>query len=542
MESETDGAVTRRLVDFIDRMDDVVGVCDETGRVLYLNDAARKQLGFSDVSGLTTVDFFGPDAFKWYYEEVRPELLRTGTWRGDLPIRTQTGDYVSMSFSVVAGVAPGGEITGLVTHGRPRTDPRPSTNSRDANSPEWAVLGPATVREWIDEALARAQRQSDHAALIWVRVKNLRQVIATRGAFEADGVTRAVGRRLTRAVRTTDVVARIAQDAFIVLFENMRDLAELLQHARALQDAFDREPVWTASGEVPIDLTLGVALADANDTPDTLMQRAEAGVVTTEAFRQPDLVVTTADDLPGAALCEALRIGVMTGAVRTHVLTAMDTNGVVVGYEAFARWAHPGIEPLGSQSLRDLAEQVGVGSAIELRVLREAAALVATSPGDVPLRIYAPVWTLLGDVYVEQYVWEIADAASISPEQIHLLVDHALVAAPHPTIRDTLRSLRDHGCRLAIADVDERADLAGIIDGHRANEVRLTDGLIRHAHTDAMVRRGTRALIQRAHDLGATVLAAGIDTAVDEATARELGVEILIGAFFGQSVAADSIA
>ena len=286
---------------------------------------------------------------------------------------------------------------------------------------------------------------------------------------------------------------------------------------------------------------MGVALADANDTPDTLMQRAEAGVVTTEAFRQPDLVVTTADDVPGA-LCEALRIGVMTGAVRTHVLTAVDTKGVVVGYEAFARWAHPGLEALGSQSLRDLAEQVGVGSAIELRVLREAAALVATSPGDVPLRIYASMWTLLGDVYVEQYVWEIADAASISPEQIHLLVDHALVAAPHPTIRDTLRSLRDHGCHLAITDVDERADLARILDEHRADEVRLADGLIRHAHADSMIRRDTQALVQRAHDLGATVLAAGINTAVDEATAREVGADILTGALFGQPFATDSIA
>jgi PAS domain-containing protein len=143
MESEPIDEVTRRLVDFVDRMDDVVGVCDETGRVLYLNEAARKRLGFADTAGLTTADFFGPDAFKWYYEEVRPELLRTGVWTGDLPIRTQTGDYVPMSFSVVAGVAPGGEITGLVTHGRRRDDERMalSHGETDAVDPELGGRG-----------------------------------------------------------------------------------------------------------------------------------------------------------------------------------------------------------------------------------------------------------------------------------------------------------------------------------------------------------------------------------------------------------------
>jgi EAL domain-containing protein (putative c-di-GMP-specific phosphodiesterase class I) len=192
--------------------------------------------------------------------------------------------------------------------------------------------------------------------------------------------------------------------------------------------------------------------------------------------------------------------------------------------------------------LRDLAEQVGVGSAIALRVLREAAALVATSPGTVPLRIFVPIWTLLEDVYVEQYVWEIADAATISPEQIHLLVDYALIAAPNPKVRDTLRSLRDHGCQLVITDVDEQADLAQVIGVHRAHEIRLADELVGQVKTDPTTERGVRALVQRAHELGAAVLAAGINTAADEATARDLGVDVLIGTRFGDAVAADSIA
>ena len=63
MDSEHNEAVATRLLEFVDRMEDVVGVCDEHGRVLYLNQAARKQLGFGAESELTTADFFAPEAF-----------------------------------------------------------------------------------------------------------------------------------------------------------------------------------------------------------------------------------------------------------------------------------------------------------------------------------------------------------------------------------------------------------------------------------------------------------------------------------------------
>ena len=78
MDRDIDAEVALRLLDFVDRMADLVGVCDEEGRVLYLNETARKYLGFGDTANLTTADFFGPDVFQWYYDEVRPILLKTG--------------------------------------------------------------------------------------------------------------------------------------------------------------------------------------------------------------------------------------------------------------------------------------------------------------------------------------------------------------------------------------------------------------------------------------------------------------------------------
>ena len=113
-----DEDVTSQLLAFVEGTSDLVGVVDEQSRVVYLNRAARKRLGVGDPAGLTTADLFPPDVFSHYYDEVRPALLRFGTWHGELAVLTGSGEAVPMTMTVVARVGPGGEVSGLVTHGR----------------------------------------------------------------------------------------------------------------------------------------------------------------------------------------------------------------------------------------------------------------------------------------------------------------------------------------------------------------------------------------------------------------------------------------
>jgi EAL domain-containing protein (putative c-di-GMP-specific phosphodiesterase class I) len=110
--------VVTQLLAFVEKTSDLVGVVDEQSRVLYLNQAARKRLGVGDTADLTTVDMFPPQAFARYYEEIRPTLLRAGSWYGELPVITGSGDAVPMAMTIVASIGPGGEVNGLVTFGR----------------------------------------------------------------------------------------------------------------------------------------------------------------------------------------------------------------------------------------------------------------------------------------------------------------------------------------------------------------------------------------------------------------------------------------
>src|SRR6185503_12549889 len=90
--------VAARLLAFVEDSPDLVGVTDDEGRVIYLNDAARRRMG-ADPDGtwpLTTADLFTEDAFATYFDEIRPAIVRGEAWSGELKARTAAGAIVDV--------------------------------------------------------------------------------------------------------------------------------------------------------------------------------------------------------------------------------------------------------------------------------------------------------------------------------------------------------------------------------------------------------------------------------------------------------------
>jgi EAL domain-containing protein (putative c-di-GMP-specific phosphodiesterase class I) len=246
-------------------------------------------------------------------------------------------------------------------------------------------------------------------------------------------------------------------------------------------------------------------------------------------------------DASGASA--ALRLAVMRGDVRTYVVPLVDRGGELVGYEAFPHWAGSPAGTHDAARLHDLADHGhGVRSAMDLRVLREVAAVAATSPGTVAPRVHAWIGaSLLDDVYAEQYVWEIADAMGLSADRMHLMIDRALVADHDPKRRDTVQSLCDSGCEIVITSIDRATDVEALVDAYRATEVRLVEDAVRRCVADARAWAQIEQVVAVAHRAGARVIAPGIDSSAERRAAFDLGADYTTGAVYGHGVAADSI-
>src|SRR6185503_19053144 len=143
VESEFSADVIGKLQSFVEQTSDFVGVGDPWGRILYLNPAACKRLGIADYSDLTLADLFPGEAFAYYYEVVRPELLRVGTWSGEVLVNAAGSGAVPMHISTTAQLGPGGETNGGVVVARELPDSPRVTLAGDADALDRILDWPA---------------------------------------------------------------------------------------------------------------------------------------------------------------------------------------------------------------------------------------------------------------------------------------------------------------------------------------------------------------------------------------------------------------
>ncbi len=204
-----DGSLASQLLAFVEGTSDLVGVVDAQSRVVYLNEAARKRLGVGDSIGLTSADLFPQYVFTRYYDEIRPALLRVGTWRGELAVLTASGEAVPMDMTVVARVGPGGEVDGLVTSGREIVPASDAPAADQVHDELTGLPGRTILDDRMRVALAHAARDGRRVAAVLVDVDAMKDINDSFGHAVGDDVLRELARTMVRTVRTSDSVARL---------------------------------------------------------------------------------------------------------------------------------------------------------------------------------------------------------------------------------------------------------------------------------------------------------------------------------------------
>ncbi|MGI8715847.1 MAG: diguanylate cyclase domain-containing protein [Solirubrobacteraceae bacterium] len=129
-------------------------------------------------------------------------------------------------------------------------------------------------------ALASARAADSQLAPLFVDLDDFKRVNDRHGHLVGDTLLQAVGQRLRAVVRSGDVLARPADDEFLLLFKNVDDVSELAAElaARVLDSL--REPfVLEGQGPLAVRASVGVSTFPRDaDTIEDLMRRADVAM------------------------------------------------------------------------------------------------------------------------------------------------------------------------------------------------------------------------------------------------------------------------
>jgi EAL domain-containing protein (putative c-di-GMP-specific phosphodiesterase class I) len=192
----------------------------------------------------------------------------------------------------------------------------------------------------------------------------------------------------------------------------------------------------------------------------------------------------------------------------------------VVGVEALARFAD---EPLRSPDLWfGEAAEVGLGTELEMKAVHAAIAELDRLPDDVFLAVnVSPALVMSGKL---DYL---ADDP-VCPRLVFELTEHVAVDDYGP-IRQHIDPLRRHGARVAVDDAGAGFSSMRHILLLQPEIIKLDNSLTHGVDHDPARRALASSLISFAKDVGASLIAEGVETAEELTTLEGLGAHWVQG-------------
>jgi len=267
-------AADRRMRQCLDVMTEGVTILDAVrrdGRIVdftmrYLNEAGRQLAGPATLGAplRTRLDSTGGDLFAAY-----AAVVDDGT-----PLRRRTdvtvGDRL-VTFEVSATKLD----DGLVVTFRDATETRVTEDRLAFAATHDALTGLANrplLLDRLEHALVRRPKGApSELAVLFMDLDGFKAVNDDLGHHVGDTTLVAVARALESVVRPADTVARFGGDEFVIVAEDAGTAADVHRLAERLEDAV---AVVTA-GSRGLRASVGVAMADPDDSAESLLKRAD---------------------------------------------------------------------------------------------------------------------------------------------------------------------------------------------------------------------------------------------------------------------------
>ena len=290
VESTARHRAAERMSEVLEVLEEAVTVRDVHGELVHANAAALRLIQGAHWTQIPYVD----EAGRPVPESARPYAVVRDTGE---PVRGL----------VVGRRTEDGGVQWLLTHAQPLFDEAGElefvvTSFSDITVQrlaEAALLRDALYdpltglanRRKLEADLAEALDDARRAATIFIDLDGFKIVNDTLGHAVGDQVLRIVAERLEHIVRTGDVVARVGGDEFVVCCAGVTDtgLRRLVDRIRLALEA----PVRCALADgslalVPIGASVGWSIAAVEDTPATLLHRADEAMYAAKRARGLD--------------------------------------------------------------------------------------------------------------------------------------------------------------------------------------------------------------------------------------------------------------
>ncbi|MFK7914449.1 MAG: putative bifunctional diguanylate cyclase/phosphodiesterase, partial [Pseudomonadales bacterium] len=393
-----------------------------------------------------------------FFAGMHEQLHQHGRWSGELWMRSKNGEAYPNKVVRLAVCDGGSRVAGYLTV---------SAESLQSNEQQRLMMwqahhDPLTKlpnKIMLDERLSRAVLQDDaQGVLITLDLDRFKEVNDSIGPAMGDQVLMDVGMRLAMGADTSDTVARVGGDTFVLLSRSDDPEARAEALCTEIRKAF-AEPFRVENKEIHLHSSVGVVLfpKDGLNGAD-LLQKADAargeikraggndiGYFEQEINERAERRMALQTALRGAIVGEQLQLALQP-------IVALSGHKLL-GAEALLRWEHPELGFVSPAEFIPIAETSGLIIEIGLWVVREAQRLrdVLAAEGLQDLRLSLNVSALqIQSLENSHFLLDLLEGHGA--ERLTLEITESAIIDHSDNAKWFLERARRLGCQVALDD------------------------------------------------------------------------------------------
>lgn len=532
----------------------IQGWCRD-GRVVYWNSASERLYGFKagEVLGQPLRDLTVPEPLRASFSAAFDEWVKRGIpmpsgeqmlQRKDkrpVPVyssyvalkeNTERPEFFRVDVDLTEQKAAQSELERLATY-----DPLTQLPNRNLFYAQ------------LHRCLSEAARSRGRLALLFIDLDNFKVVNDSFGHDYGDRLLQQVATRMTEGLREGDILARFGGDEFVLVMTRFAGNEEVAAVAERILGLLV-DPFRLQGQEVFVGASIGVSLfPDDGGDADTLLKQADAAMYRAKESRRGHVQFFTPMMHSAIerhlAIASGLRQALGHDGLQLVYQPQLDLrSGAVASFEALLRWRSPDLGTVQPSEFLEVAERAGLSAAIEewvvVRVCGDKAAWAAAGLDSPPVYINVSLPQLLNPRFAS-VLEETAARCGLGLRDIGLEVAESPSFLEDKKAVERLERLRRQGLHLAVDHFGTGQYSFRLLTMLDFGILKLDQAFVREAPSNRDASCIVEAVVTMAHALGLQVVADGLETAEQRATAVQAGCELGQGGLLQPPLSAEEV-
>src|SRR4051794_795980 len=362
--------------------------------------------------------------------------------------------------------------------------------------------------------VAISRRRGLHVGLVHLNIDRFKAVNEALGHEAGDLLLSQVADRLRWSTRVEDTAVRLGADEFLVVAEDIEDLAGLRALADRLLSVLD-EPFVVNEREITLSASVGLTMG--NDmTPDDLLQQAQNALTKAKADGGRARI-EVADGAMARGDVDELQLETELRHALDHDELRLFYQPIVhladeslLGYEALVRWQHPTRGLLPPAAFLPAAENNRLTPKLGAWVLRRACLDAAGWPE--PLRVHVNISARhLAEEGFTELVAAALEESQLSPDRLELEITESTALFAAEATLHSVAVVTEAGVTLALDDFGTGYSAITALHRLPIHTVKIDRSFVADVVHEPSTAALVHGLLQLGRGMGLQVIAEGIE-------------------------------